>query len=98
MRKLANGVGAGLIAFSTMLVLMAAGHGSAHAATISGTFYYTIIGNPVKKASYSYDGTIFSVGGQTVVATTPGADGIIGAPDGDLLVGGENGEVYKVRP
>ena len=82
MRRIANVFGAGLVAFSTMLVLAAASQGAAPAANLSGTFYYTLIGSPVKKANYSYDGTTFAVSNQTEIATLPGGDGIIGAPDG----------------
>ncbi len=71
---------------------------------ISGTIYYTRYGAPagqanVNKVTVNYDGaTTFSLTGQAGITTTNGADGIIFAPDGDLLVGGQgNGHVSKVK-
>ena len=70
------------------------------AATVSDSLFYTRYcgGLNVKKVPYSYDGTTFSLGTPAGVATTNGADGIIFAPDGDLLVGGQGDRVHKVDP
>lgn len=69
----------------------------------TGTLYYTdYAGTPnVNSVNYTYNDTSHSL---TVslphpIATTPGADGIIFAPDGSLLVGGQGtGDVFKVDP
>ena len=72
-----------------------------HADPIVGEFYYTIFsGAPnVKKRTFSYDGaTTLTISGPTVIATTVGADGIVFAKDGDLLVGGQGDRIHKVNP
>ncbi len=72
-----------------------------HADAILGEFYYTIFnGQPnVKKRTFTYDGaTTFAISGATVIATTNGADGVIFAPDGDLIVGGQGNIIHKVNP
>jgi hypothetical protein len=65
----------------------------------AGTLYYTTFaGGPnVKSVPYSYDGSALTLGSTTIVATTPGADGLVFAPDGDLLVGGQADRVHKVN-
>ena len=78
--------------------------GTAQASTIfSGTLYYTTYngGENVDKITYSYDSSTQSLtlGSPTGIAATPGADGIIFAPDGHLLIGGQtSGRVYDVNP
>jgi hypothetical protein len=71
------------------------------AQSTTGTIYYTQYGaSPnVNKATFNYNGSnSFTVSSQTAIANTVGADGIIFAPDGDLLVGGQNnGHVSKVN-
>jgi PEP-CTERM motif len=72
--------------------------------TFAGTLFYTNWtggGTNVNSISYSYDqGTqALTLGSVHGIATTPGADGIIFAPNGDLLVGGQGtGKVYDVNP
>lgn len=73
----------------------------AGAVATSGTMFFTTFagGQNVNKVSFSYNGTnSFTLGTPSGVASTPGADGIIFAPDGDLLVGGQGNAVYKVNP
>ncbi len=73
----------------------------AGAVATSGTLYYTTFaGGPnVNKVPFSYNGSSsFTLGASSNIASTPGADGIIFAPDGDLLVGGQGNAVYKVNP
>jgi hypothetical protein len=76
----------------------------AHADTVfNGTLYYTNFtgGANVNKVTYSYDQTTQSLtlGSATNIASTPGADGIIFDPAGNLLIGGQNtGHVYEVNP
>jgi len=72
-----------------------------HADAILGEFYYTVFsGQPnVKKRTFTYDGgTNLTISGPTVIATTNGADGIVFAADGDLLVGGQGDRIHKVDP
>src|ERR1700692_3713332 len=85
-------------------VLASLGLTTAQASTIyDGTLYYTNFqggGDNVNKFSFSYDqGTqSLTLGPVTGISTTPGADGIIFAPDGSLLVGGQvTGKVYDVN-
>lgn len=65
-----------------------------------GTVYYTRYNSfqRVNSVDYKYDGTTFSISNNQFLSTLPGADGIIFAPDGDLLVGGQGNAVYKVKP
>ncbi len=77
---------------------------SAHADQIfNGTLYYTNFtgGQNVNKVSYSYDQTtqMLTMGSAVNIASTPGADGIIFDPAGQLLIGGQgSGQVYQVDP
>lgn len=73
---------------------------------LSSTLYYTTYngGQNVNKVAYTYDTVshVFTQGSGVNVASTPGADGIIFAPDGFLLVGGQGGsptaQVHRVNP
>jgi len=72
-----------------------------HGDAILGEFYYTIFnGQPnVKKRTFTYDGgSSLIISAPTVIATTEGADGIVFATDGDLLVGGQGDRIHKVNP
>jgi len=70
----------------------------------SGTLYYTNFCcgvDNVNKVQYTYDQTTqtFNMGTHVAIASTPGADGIIFAPNGDLLIGGQNtNHIYEVNP
>jgi len=74
--------------------------GTAFASDASGDLYYTLYaGVPnVWKVSFNYNdaaGTA-SLGAPTPLASSPGADGIIFAPTGNLLVGGQGtGRVFE---
>jgi hypothetical protein len=73
------------------------------AASFTGTLYYTrSAGTPnVDSVSFSYNDVTktLNLGAPTGVATTPGADGIIFAPNGNLLVGGQGtNSIYQVNP
>jgi hypothetical protein len=75
----------------------------ASAALISGTLYYTNFtgGQNVNNITYSYDDVThtFGLGAANNLASTNGADGIIFAPNGNLLIGGQgSGNVYEVNP
>lgn len=88
--------------YLTAALLACAGlAGSAYAESVSGTLYYTLFsgGQNVNSVDYSYDGTNFTLNNQHAIASTPGADGIIFAPNGDLLVGGQGtNAIYQVTP
>ena len=68
--------------------------------SVSGTIFYTRFcgGVNVKSVDFDYDGAAtFTLATPVGIASTNGADGIIFAPDGDLIVGGQNsGLVHKV--
>jgi hypothetical protein len=74
--------------------------GIAQADLTSGELFFTTFagGANVNKVSYDYDGTSFTLGSIVNIASTGGADGIVFAPDGDLLVGGQANAVHKVDP
>ena len=76
---------------------------SASATLFTGTLYYTLFsgGQNVWRVNYSYQDSTqtFALGAPTNIASTNGADGIIFAPNGNLLVGGQgSGNVYEVKP
>ena len=86
-----------------MAVLLAFVFGTAaQADPVSGTLYYTIFsGAPnVNKINFNYDGaSTFTLSGNAAVATTFGADGLLFAPDGNLIVAGQNsGQLHEVTP
>ena len=68
--------------------------------SVSGTVFYTRFcgGVNVKSVDFDYNGAAtFTLATPVGIASTNGADGIIFAPDGDLIVGGQNsGLVHKV--
>lgn len=68
--------------------------------TVVGDLYYTrhCGGVNVKKVSFSFDGTALTMDPPVGITATNGADGVIFAPDGDLLVGGQGPRVHKVNP
>src|SRR5206468_1838830 len=54
----------------------------------------------VNKVHFTYDGSNFSLGSPSQIhsyGTASSADGLIFAPDGDLLVGGTDGTVHKLK-
>lgn len=75
--------------------------GASHAAEFAGTLDYTTYagGQNVWDISYSYNDVThsFSLGPAHNLASTNGADGIIFAPNGNLLIGGQgSGNVYEI--
>jgi hypothetical protein len=75
----------------------------AHAAIFNGTVYFTrYSGSPnVSSVAYTYDDVAhaFTLAPEVAITTTNGADGIIFATNGNLLVGGQgSGNVYEVNP
>src|SRR5208337_5291500 len=75
---------------------------TAHAGAVSGTLFYTEFAppgnNPIGEINYNFDGvSTVTYTGNTTIAHTNGADGIIFAPDGNLLIGGQTtGNIYEV--
>lgn len=66
---------------------------------VSWDVYYTrFAGSPnLKRAEIQFDGERVTLGPRRTVAAIEGADGLVFAPDGDLLVGGQGDRVHKVR-
>lgn len=92
---------------ASLLTLAAAGARAARpgvsprAASRSGTLYYTRHEGSVnvRKVSFNYNGqSAFTLSTPADVAQVGGADGILFAPDGDILVGGASNVLYKVDP
>lgn len=79
---------------------------SAGPARWSGTLFFSTYGGcapgrstNINKVSFTYEvGSAFTLGTPVGIACLPGADGLIFAPDGDLLVGGRRAAVFKVNP
>ena len=65
----------------------------------SGDLYFTRYGDTpnVMKVHFDYSGGKFSLDKPKAVATLNGVDGLVFAPDGDLLVGGQGNTVHKVH-
>ena len=77
------------------IVISAFSASTARADAASGDLWYTTFGfpNSIGKVHYSYDGvSTFTLSGNTVIATPTGADGILFAPDGNLIVSGQNAQ------
>ena len=90
-----------LSAFLTCSLYSAA----AGADAISGTMYYTTFAGTTRlySSDYSYDGvSTFTLSNQTAISGSGqglnGADGLLFAPNGDILVGGQANIVYEVNP
>jgi len=86
-----------ILALSTMMLFCFA----ADAQMFNGTLYYTTFtgGQNVHSVTYSYNQTTQSLtlGLANNIASLPGADGIIFAPNGNLLVGGQGtGFVFEI--
>ena len=73
----------------------------ASATTFNGDLFYTKFqgGTGVYKVLYSYDDVAhtFNLAPSVAIAPLNGSDGIIFAPDGDLLVGGQAPVAYKLH-
>lgn len=76
-------------------------HGTGRAtATTSGDLFYTrnTAGVNVRKVTFAYDGKQFTLGSPVDIAAVDRADGLVFAPDGDLVVGGYEHGLHKVNP
>jgi hypothetical protein len=69
-----------------------------YADSASGTLFYTTFagGENVHKVSFDFNGVTISYTGNTGIAATSGADGILFAPDGNLLVAGQGNNLTEV--
>ena len=67
---------------------------------VSGELFYTTFLPPaVKKVAFTYDSSGFQIGKRVLIANLPGADGIVFAPSGKLIVGGgPTGMIFQVDP
>jgi len=92
MPRLLSRFGVGLVTLAWSAV--------ASADPVTGTLFYTTFagGQNIWKVTGTFDGTSFTLGPSTNIASTPGADGIVFAPDGELLIGGQGNAVHKVNP
>jgi hypothetical protein len=74
----------------------------AQATEFNGTAFFTDFSNgTVHSVDYSYNDVshVFTTGAPNLIATVPGADGIVFAPNGNLLVGGQGtNQVFNVNP
>ena len=74
----------------------------AQATDFNGTAFFTDFSNgTVHSVDYSYNDVshVFTTGAPNLIATLPGADGIVFAPNGNLLVGGQGtNHVFNVTP
>jgi hypothetical protein len=75
---------------------------AAYADPLVGTLFYTTYagsGNNVHSVDYSYDGSAIVYSNNHGIATTNGADGILFAPNGNLLVGGQGtNRISEITP
>ena len=88
---------AAFVAGSCMLVLAPA----APAQILTKTLTYTRFSGPpdnVRQVTFTYNPTLGTTGFSqyATIASTPGADGVLFAPDGDVIVGGQADAVHKV--
>jgi hypothetical protein len=91
---------AGLGVVSLLSCFLAA---PAPAQVFTNTMTYTRFAGPpenVKRVDVTYDAgaATLSLGPRIPIASTPGADGILFAPDGFLIVGGQGNAVHRVDP
>ena len=87
--------------FAGLVLILVCGQVSA--TVFTGTVYYTYFtgGQNVWRVGYSYNDVTkaFALNTPQNIASTNGADGIIFAPNGNLLIGGQgSGNVYEVNP
>jgi hypothetical protein len=65
---------------------------------VSGTLFYTTFsgGVNVHRVDFNYNGTSFTLSSNIGIASTNGADGLLFAPDGNLLVAGQGRNLTEV--
>ena len=65
---------------------------------VSGTIFFTTFsgGENVWTDTFNYNGTTFTLGSATNIASTSGADGLLFLPDGNLAVAGQGNNLTEV--
>ena len=83
---------------SFWLALTLVGSCAAWADAVSGTIFFTTFsgGRNVWKDTFNYNGTTFTLGTPTNIASTSGADGLLFLPDGNLAVAGQGNNLTEV--
>jgi PEP-CTERM motif len=68
---------------------------TAKADTANGNLFFTTFGGGanVWTTTYNFNGTTFTLGSPTNIASTVGADGLLFAPDGNLIIAGQDNDV-----
>src|SRR2546428_10973428 len=70
---------------------------TANAEVVTGTLFYTPFagGVNVHSVDFNYNGTSFLLSNNHGIASTSGADGLLFAPDGNLLVAGQGNNLTE---
>lgn len=65
---------------------------------VKGTLFYTTfaLGVNVHKVDFDYNGTTFTLSNNTDIASLSGADGLLFAPNGNLLVAGQGNSLIEI--
>lgn len=73
---------------------------AAMADPVLGTLYYTTFafGTNLHRVDFNWDGTNFTLSNNTGLANLSGADGLLFAPNGNLLVGAQGNNIIEVTP
>ncbi len=73
---------------------------AASADVVTGTLFYTTFagGVNVHGVDFNFNGTSFILSNNHGIASTSGADGLLFAPDGNLLVAGQGNNLTEVTP
>jgi hypothetical protein len=79
-------------------LLLTCGLTGLRADSATGTLFYTTFsgGVNVHKVDYNFNGVTFTLSNNTGLASTNGADGLLFAPDGNLLVAGQANNLTEV--
>src|SRR5690242_4635317 len=89
-----------IVGAASAVLALAAQTQATKADAITGTLFYTTFsgGTNVHKVDFSYDGaTTFALTNNVGVASTSGADGLLFAPDGNLLIAGQGNNLTEIK-
>jgi len=91
-------LGSTVLALLGVCILATFSPAPAAADPVSGTLFYTTFsgGTNVHKVDFDFNGTTFSLTNNIGIASTNGADGLLFAPDGNLLVAGQGSNLTEV--
>lgn len=80
-----------LVALALGIAFLGLQVGTANADSTSGSVFFTTFagGTNVSTDTYNFNGTTFTLGTPTGIAATNGADGLLFAPDGNLIIAGQ---------